>query len=396
MPGLTPTGFTAPTLQEILEEIEAAQRASSAIGPQVDQSADSALGQLNGIMAEKIAQAWEALQAVYTGLDPDQNTGAVQDHVAAITGTARIPASAPRTEHTLDLDAATYAIGDLVIRPVGTTDNATNLEEVISPGGSVAGVIFEGAAAGLTAYTTATLYEIASPLTGFNTVSSPTAVTNGRNIESNTELRIRREVEAQGGSGSTSVDAVRAAILATAETGSGVLSADVLENVTGATDANGVQAYSIEAVVQGPTSPTSADDQALAEVIFAAKAGGVRASGTTSKVVTDSQGREHIVGFSRPAAVPVKSAWSIRVNAAIYNATTVKAAIAAFADNYAPGRELQWSEFICAGRAVGVTNVIAMTMARAWSPTLGTADLPMTIREYVTMDVANITLTVVP
>ena len=50
---------------------------------------------------------------------------------------------------------------------------------------------------------------------------------------------------------------------------------DVLENVTGATDANGVQAYSIEAVVQGPTSPTSADDQALAEVIFAAKAGGV-------------------------------------------------------------------------------------------------------------------------
>ena len=124
--------------------------------------------------------------------------------------------------------------------------------------------------------------------------------------------------------------------------------------------------------------------------------GGVRASGTTSKVVTDSQGREHIVGFSRPVAVPVKSLWLIRVNAAIYNATTVKAAIAAFADNYAPGRELQWSEFICAGRAVGVTNVIAMTMARAWAPTLGTADLPMTIREYVTMDVANITLTVVP
>ena len=83
------------------------------------------------------------------------------------------------------------------------------------------------------------------------------------------------------------------------------------------------------------------------------------------------------------------------MNAAIYNATTVKAAIAAFADNYAPGRELQWSEFICAGRAVGVTNVTAMTMARV-ADTLGTADLPMTIREYVTMDVANITLTVVP
>lgn len=394
MAGLTSTGFTALTLEEIKALIEADQRAAASIGPQVDQSTDSALGQLNGIFAEKLAQAWEGLSAVYSGLDPAVNVGAVQDHVAAMSGTSRIPASAPRTVHTLDLDAGTYAVGTLIIRPTGTTANAANAEEVVASGGTEAGVIFEGVAAGVTAYTTATLYEIASPLSGFNTVSSPTAVTNGRAIETDEELRVRRDLQAQGSTGSTSTNAIRAAILRTAETGSGVISATVLENVTASTDARGVAAYSVECVVQGPTSPTTADDQALADTIFAAKAGGVLASGTTSKTVTDTQGNEHTVSFSRPVAVPVESAWTISVNAAIYNATAVKEAIAAFADAWAPGRELQWTEFICAGRAAGVTNVVSMTMARTGDP-LSVNDLPMTIREYVTMAVSDIALTVV-
>lgn len=397
MAELTSTGFTARTLLEIEEEIKAAQRAASAIGPNVDQSAASALGQINGIVAERIREAEEALAALYSGLDPDQNNGAVQDSVAAITGTTRRAASKSRTVHSVTLAAGTYAVGSLVIRPTGTTANSANLEEVIAPGGVVAGVSFEAETAGATAYTTATVFEIASPLAGFTVVSVPSAVTNGRAVERDDELRARREIEARGGAGSTTVDAIRSAILA-ADIGAETVA--VYENVTGSTDARGVPAYSVEAIVLGPTSPTSGDDLALAEVIYAAKGGGIRAAGTTEKVVTDSQGFEHTIGFSRPAAVEVVSVWTVRTNPSIYDATVVKELIAAHADDLVNGAPLQWAEFLASvartgspARQAGIMAVISMTQARS-GDAQGVTDLTATIREYFTMDVADITVTV--
>jgi len=396
MAELTSTGFTARTLLEIEEEIKAAQRAASAIGPNVDQSAASALGQINGIVAERIRECEEALAALYSGLDPDQNNGAVQDSVAAITGTTRRAASSARTVHSATLAAGTYAIGSLVIRPEGTTANAANTKEIVAPGGPEL-VDFEATTAGATAYTTATVYEIAAPVAGFTAISSPSAVTNGRAVERDDELRVRREIEARGGAGSTTVDAIRSAILA-ADIGAETVA--VYENVTGTTDARGVPAYSVEAIVLGPTAPTLGDDIALGEVIYAAKGGGIRAAGTTEVVVLDSQNFEHVIGFSRPAAVAVVSVWTVRTNPSIYNAMVVKALIAEHADGLVNGTPLQWAEFLASvsrtgspARLAGITAVVSMTQARAGDPQ-GTADLTATVREYFTMDVADITVTV--
>lgn len=396
MAELTSTGFTARTLLEIEEEIKAAQRAASAIGPNVDQSAASALGQINGIVAERIRELEEALAALYSGLDPDQNNGAVQDSVAAITGTTRRPASKSRTVHSATLAAGTYAIGSLVIRPEGTTANAANTKEIVAPGGPEL-VDFEATTAGATAYTTATVYEIASPVAGFSAISVPSAVTNGRAVERDDELRARREVEARGGAGSTTVDAIRSAILA-ADIGAETVA--VYENTTGTTDSRGVPAYSVEAIVLGPTAPTLGDDIALGEVIYAAKGGGIRAAGTTEVVVLDSQDFEHVIGFSRPAAVAVVSVWTVRTNPSIYDATVVKALIAEHAEGLVNGTPLQWAEFLASvsrtgspARQAGITAVVSMTQARSGDPQ-GTADLTATIREYFTMDVADITVTV--
>jgi len=386
--GLTSTGLIVPTLEEILTEIKSQQLASSAIGPNVDQSETSALGQLNGIMANQIRIAWEALDGVYNGLNPDSNGGTVQDNVAAITGTTRLAATASRTVHTATLAAGTYAAGTLVIRPVGTTTRSANLEEIISPGGAVAGVIFEALTVGETAYTTATTWEIASPVVGFTVISVASGITNGTNVEADDDLRLRRELEAQGGSGSTTTDAIRAAILSNATLGA--VTATVYENVTGVVDANGVEPYSVEAVVFGPTSPTAEDDQALAEVIYAAKAGGIRASGTQDELVVDSQGLEHVIGFSRPVEVAVKSEWTLRVQTGVFNLAAAKEAISLYAP-MSPGEELQWTQFICAGRVTGVLDVVSMTMAKT-TDTLGTANITPTVREYITMNVSDINL----
>ena len=390
--GLTPQGLLVPTLQDIKSEIEAAQLAAPSIGPNVDQSETSALGQINGIVANQIRLAWEAIAGVYNGLNPDANGGTVQDSIAAITGTTRRAATHARTVHSVTLATNTYAIGTLIIRPVGTTQRYSNAEEIIAipPGGVVSGVIFDAEVSGLTSVTTSTVFEIAAPLVGFTVVSVPSAVTNGKNIESDEELRVRREIEVQGGAGSTTVDAIRSAILSA---DIGVEQVSVYENVTDTIDSRGVAPFSVEAVVQGPTAPTSLDDLALAETIFRAKAGGVRASGTQEELIVDSQGNDHNIGFSRPVAVPVKSSWVLKTVPGIYNESAVKTAIAAFAP-LDPGQELQWTEFICVGRAAGVTDVVTMTMAKV-PDGLGTQNIQATVREYLTMNVANITIVVV-
>jgi uncharacterized phage protein gp47/JayE len=393
MAELTPTGFTTRTLLEIRAEIDAAQRAAPAIGPNVDQSDASVLGQINGIVAERLRVLEEALAALYSGLDPDQNGGAVQDSVAGITGTRRRPASPARTVHSVTLAAGTYPIGTLVIRPVGTTADAANLAAVVSPGGVVTGVAFEATTPGATAYTTSTLYEIAAPVAGFTVVSAPTAVTDGRAIERDDELRARREIEARGGAGSTTTDAIRSAILS-ADIGADLVS--VYENVTGVTDSRGVAPYSVEAVVLGPTSPTPADDLALATIIQNAKAGGIAASGTSSVTVLDSQGFEHAIGFSRPVAVPTQSTWNLRVDPTVYNENAIKTMIAAHEQTLVNGEPLQWAEFLASiartdspARAAGVLSVLSMYHARAGGVE-AQGDLAATIREYFTIPVGLI------
>jgi len=71
--GVLPTGFARKSLAEILAEIEAANIAT--FGPGVIQSAESPLGQLNGLFANLIAQEWEIAEDTYQSYDPDQAEG---------------------------------------------------------------------------------------------------------------------------------------------------------------------------------------------------------------------------------------------------------------------------------------------------------------------------------
>lgn len=72
--GVTPTGFVRKPLPTLLAEIEAL--AATQFGPDVIQTSQSPLGQLNGMMADAIAQLWEFGEDVYQSYDPDQAEGA--------------------------------------------------------------------------------------------------------------------------------------------------------------------------------------------------------------------------------------------------------------------------------------------------------------------------------
>lgn len=116
--GVTIDGFARPTLQEILDEIEAAEKAAFGVG--INVQADSEFGQFNGIYADQLDQVWALAQAVYSAQNPDQNTGASQDAIAAITGALRDPATKSEVTLGANLAAGTQLlVGRVVSDRVG-------------------------------------------------------------------------------------------------------------------------------------------------------------------------------------------------------------------------------------------------------------------------------------
>ncbi len=128
--GVLPEGFRQKTLEEIIAELEEAERA--AFGSDINTQADSVLGQLNGIFADQISQVWEVALGVYRALYPDSASGEALDNVAAITGTTRLPAAPSTVTLLLNLDAAaTLPVGRIVsVGALGeqweTTEEVTN------------------------------------------------------------------------------------------------------------------------------------------------------------------------------------------------------------------------------------------------------------------------------
>lgn len=92
--GVTLDGFVLKTVSDILDEMVAAEK--SAFGPGINTQSDSALGVLNGLMADQAGQLWQVAQAVYRALYPDSASGDALDNVGAFTGATRI-AAAPST-----------------------------------------------------------------------------------------------------------------------------------------------------------------------------------------------------------------------------------------------------------------------------------------------------------
>jgi uncharacterized phage protein gp47/JayE len=103
--GVTTEGFVEKTFEELLDEIEQAQRA--AFGPAINTQADSVLGQINGIITDKLAELWEVALAVYRARQPDSANGEALDNVGAITGATRLQALPSSATVFVNLDDGT-------------------------------------------------------------------------------------------------------------------------------------------------------------------------------------------------------------------------------------------------------------------------------------------------
>jgi len=123
--------------------------------------------------------------------------------------------------------------------------------------------------------------------------------------------------------GAGSIDAVSAAVKAA----KWVRDAKVYENDTDATDARGIPAHSLAAVIY------AGDGLSVAKAIWDTKAPGIGTYGNTSDVFTDGDGNEHWIYFTRAITRRIYAYMPIRRLAGC-NESAVSAAVTAAVNEY--------------------------------------------------------------
>lgn len=377
--GLHSTGFTAPTAAAIEESIVTDQRAL--IGADVETGAEAIIGQLNGIMSERLRQAWEGIAAVYASMDPDQASGAALDARSRLTGATRRAATYGTVTLSLTLNAGvTVGVGRQAQVPGSTTSVWTLIEAATNDGGSPATVTVRArcATAGRIVANSGTITGIATPVSGWTAVTNAADASAGKDAESDAEFRVRRETELQA-AGTSPVDAIRSVVSAVDD----VVKVTVDENVTDATGPTGIPPHSVEVVVQGGA------DADIAAAILGARAGGVGTYGTTTTTALDAGGVTRTVRFTRPSDRNVYITVDVRRGALYAGDTAVRDAVLAVGAAQLMGAALQLSDIIVAVRALaGVTNCRVLIGGTIISRVA--ADFAVGAREIAKMDSSRI------
>lgn len=302
---VTAEGLQIPTVESILLELATEQRAT--IDPLLNTEPDDPVGQLNGIFASHLREAWEALAIAYNGFNPDAAEGFLLEALSALTGTKREPATKSKFTGTrrikLNLDDGTEVPAGSVVAVDGRPDVRFVLTETaVNESGDVADVLVaaEAEVTGPVVANAGTLTVIATPVSGWNTVTNDEDAEVGHAEETEAELRARRERELRA-TGSGTVDAIRADVLSIEVEGlKTVLSCTVLENVEDTYDvATGLPPHSFEVVVyDGLVHSTPVNT--IAQTIWDSKPAGIKpyAPGADKGVATDAQGLPHDVPFT--------------------------------------------------------------------------------------------------
>ena len=385
MAGLTAAGFEAKTTAEILTDIETAQKA--ALGADLDVSPEQPLGQMNAIVASALRELWELAGVLYAARVPNGASGAALDGVAEITAVERLAATYGTVTLSVTLGAgvtlAAGAVASVTGQPTNrwvTTAAATNASGVQA----AVSVAARAASAGLVRANAGTIAVIATPATGWVSVTNASDATPGAAAETDPQLRRRRDTVIRAG-GSSPLDAVRAALLAV----SGVTQVRAFENATDTTDADGRPPHSLDVIVVGGT------DQAVADALWAAKAAGIETWGSTAATVTDEGGVSRSVNFSRPNTALVYVSATIERDPSVYPTAAallavVGPAVAAVGDLLQVGEVVRVEALRSTiFRLPGVIDVPSVTLGRAVSPT-GTSNLIIGRRELADLDSSRV------
>lgn len=387
---LDATGLTTLRLIEAIEALCASVKAG--VGAQVQTDPSGPMGQLIRAFATPLADAYGTLQALYDAFDPDSAEGEQLDNLCALVGITRIPA-----DYSTGTVTASGVNGTLI--PAGSVVRVPNGARFVT---TASGTISGGTAAlpiraedtGPIEAGAATITQIVTAVTGWTSVTNAAAISvsagnAGRAIETDRELRVRREESLSIVGGGTD-QAIRAKLLEV----SGIDAAVVISNRTMTTDSNGIPAKSFEAVVW----PAPVSDDPVWQAIWDAMPAGILAHGDEDGTATDSQGN------AQPVAYSVASEQVIHIDVLITADTTEwpgdgedqarAAVLAAFAD-LSIGDDVRLFKITAAVSGIAGIITVAPRAKIGSAPGGGdTSNITISLLQIATFDEANIDITV--
>ena len=285
-PALTRQGLILPTYADRLEALENAYR--EIFGADVLLTESSPDYQLLSVFARALDDFSTLLLSLYNARNPSYATGQALDLLLPLYGLTRQGATCSSVILTLTgtpgavLPTAPEALDSAgriwACQTAGITLDASGQATVTAlcrtPGRIEAAV--------------GTVRELVSPVPGLSSVTNPSPAVPGVDAEEDdaARLRLRRAAEAP------SLTLLRGIDTAIRQV-SGVRSCLVTENATSATDARGIPAHSLCAVVSGGNNTN------IAKAIYDKKAPGISTWGTVTVQVPDPWGGTTPISFRR-------------------------------------------------------------------------------------------------
>ena len=383
---LSSTGLTIPTLEELNDTTVADQRTN--IDSNIDTNTEEPVGQLNGTYLPKLRELYETLQQINNSLDPANSEGMRLDTTCSLTGTQRRGPKFSFAPLTLDLDASTTIFaGSIVTHSDDPTIRFILDANITSTTAGDYTARFTSDIAGEISAVAGKLTVIATPVAGWNSATNALDAVLGRNIESDTALRIRRELQLQR-IGSATPDGIRSDVLDNDD----AVSVQVFENDSDTQDKDGRPAWTIEVVVyDGTTNGTLLSSTDIAQAIYDSRAAGTRTFGNTSGIATKSDGTTKTIFFSRPVEREIFVELTATGSG---DPALVKAALVDLANGEAgiqlPGVDVISLRYEAEPLTVeGVTNVTAFAIGFSASPS-SSADLAIGVREIAAFDTSRI------
>ena len=381
MAGLTSEGFTPLTYAEIKARIETKL---DSLSPGFDFSPESPDGQLIGIMAFELSQAWSELDLVYRSYDPSQAVGAGLRNIGLISGI--VYGAATRSQCVVAVTGTTGTIipkGSIVSDAAGNKFTTSYTCQVPSSVQVIA------TNAGPIVVTAGTVNVISSPIAGWATVNNPTDGDMGATAQTEAAFRNLRSRTVLRNYTST-VEALQSRLYEL-----GLAQVSVNNNDTGIVDAiDSTPANAIQVTVHAVSGVT---DMEIASTILKTKPAGCETYGTTTVTsVPDTQGNFHTVKFTKatPVSVYVKVTVEYLSDDIAGADEAIKAALVERINSLQVGEDVAFSRLYCLITPYGKAQVDLLEIGLSAGVTAA-ANIPISATEFAFTQTSFIALTVV-
>jgi len=395
MTQLTTAGFTKSTLAERIAQLEGIWQ--SALGATIDVDPDSPDGQIIGALAEMFANLDDLAEGIYNGLLPDGAVGDFLARLVQLNGITKNAGAYTTATCTFSGTAGTIIPTTAIIRCTDIADQTVTFSPTVAVtiGASPTTGTVQCNTLGDYPAPAGTLTRIQTVISGWEAVTNAAAATRGYAAEVDERLRARRARSVAAPSQSMT-DGMYAALVNLDD----VIQAVVWENEldTPKAMAGGtLDPHSVYAVVDG------GDQDEIAEAIWLRKSGGCTMMGDVSRTVTDAQGHDHTIKFSRPTHVDIYLEIDVTQRAGWVSGMddTIKATIVAASQ--APGavliggdsnNEFAWSDVLAWIADLVGFSISEVRMGSAPAPATPWQNVAIDFDAIARFEVGNITVNV--